>query len=87
MTPNPGGLISTATVANSPLVGGDAGLSLSATVSGNTGYFDLSYNLTSFSWLLGDWDGDSAYDDNPSSRATFGIYKGAEMLIYSREIY
>ena len=87
MTPNPGGLSSTATVANNPLLAGDAGLALSATGSGNTGYYDLSYTLTSFSWLLGDWDGDSAYDDDPASRATFGIFKGSDMLIYSREIY
>ena len=87
MTPNPGGLSSTATVANNPLLAGDAGLALSATGSGNTGYYDLSYALTSFSWLLGDWDGDSAYDDDPASRATFGIFKGSDMLIYSREIY
>ena len=87
MTPNPGGLSSTATIANNPLLAGDAGLALSATGSGNTGYYDLSYTLTSFSWLLGDWDGDSAYDDDPASRATFGIFKGSDMLIYSREIY
>ena len=28
-----------------------------------------------------------AWDDNPASRATFGIFKGSDMLIYSREIY
>ncbi len=47
----------------------------------------FTYALTSQSWLLGDWDGDSAYDDDPASRATFGIFKGSDMLIYSREIY
>ncbi len=87
LTPNPGGLVSAATLANSPLLSGDAGLSLSAPGSGNTGYFDVGYDLTSYSWLLGDWDGDNGWDDNPSSRATFGIFRGPDMLIYSREIY
>ena len=87
LTPNPGGLSSTATVGNSPLLAGDAALSLSATGANNTGYFDVTYSLTSHSWLLGDWDGDSSYDDDPASRATFGIFKGSDMLIYSREIY
>ena len=87
LTPNPGGLSSTPSLAYSPLLSGDAGLSLSPTGSGNTGYFDLSYDLTSFSWLLGDWDGDSAYDDDPSSRATFGIYKGPDPVIYTHELY
>ena len=62
-------------------------LPTSATGTNNTGYLDLTYALTSQSWLLGDWDGDSAYDDDPASRATFGIFKGSDMLIYSREIY
>ena len=66
---------------------GDAALSLGATGATNTGYFDVTYDLTSKSWLLGDWDGDASYDDDPASRATFGIFKGSDMLIYSREIY
>ena len=87
LTPNPGGLSSTASIGNSPLAAGKAGLSLSATGVNNTGYFDVTYDLTAHSWLLGDWDGDSSFDDDPASRATFGIFKGSDMLIYSREIY
>lgn len=34
--------------------------------------------------LQGNWSG-GAYDQNPSSRATFGIYKGSEEIIYIRE--
>ncbi len=91
MTPNPGGLASTSRVfgdlISAQFQAGDGGLELSATGSGNMGYFDLQYDLTSLWWLRGDWDGDSTWDDDPASRATFGIYKGPDMLIYSREIY
>jgi MSHA biogenesis protein MshQ len=34
--------------------------------------------------LRGNWSG-GAYDENPSARATFGIYKGAEEVIFMRE--
>ena len=76
LTPNPGGLSSSATIGNSPLVAGDAALSLGATGATNTGYFDVTYDLTSKSWLLGDWDGDASYDDDPASRATFRHLQG-----------
>ncbi|MBL8472577.1 MAG: hypothetical protein JNM98_12325 [Rhodocyclaceae bacterium] len=37
-------------------------------------------------WLLGRWVG-SAYDQNPSARAVFGIYKNSDKLIQMRENY
>lgn len=37
-------------------------------------------------WLQGAWCG-TAYDDDPSARATFGKYKGADPFIYLRENY
>jgi MSHA biogenesis protein MshQ len=92
MTPDPGGLSSTPTIANSPLVLGDAGLSLTATGDGNTGHFDLEFDLTTATgtdkeWLFYDWDEDSSHDDNPTGRATFGIYAGEQVVIYTRELY
>jgi hypothetical protein len=42
-------------------------------------------------YLLGRWDavdqgGDGfLYDDNPTARATFGIFKGSEEVIFIRE--
>ena len=50
---------------------------------------DIVVDLSSASLpsLLGDWDGDLSYDDNPSGRATFGIYKGRDAIIYERELY
>ena len=78
---------STATIANVPFVGGEAGVSFSA--SNQTGYIDISVpGLTSnFSWLNFDWDNDGNYDDGPEGRATFGIYKGHQIQIFFREVY
>jgi MSHA biogenesis protein MshQ len=92
LTATPGGLSTTPVIANSPLSSGRAGLSLSATGEGNTGYFDLSWDLSAatgedLEYLWGDWDGDSSYDDDPTARATFGIYRGRTEIIYLREIY
>lgn len=49
---------------------------------------------TSLPWLQGSWDVDNYskddprhYKDNPSARATFGIFKGRAPVIYRRERY
>ena len=55
--------------------------------AGNTGYIEISSNLSNLSWLLYDWDADSSHDNCPSARATFGIYKGNNNQIYFREVY
>jgi len=82
-----GSATSTASIANSPLVLGLAGLSLSA--PGDTGFIDITSSIfiSSFPWLNYDWDGDGSHDDSPSARATFGIYKGNSQQIYFREVY
>ncbi len=50
---------------------------------------DIEIDLSSagLGSLRGDWDGDSLYDDNPTGRATFGIYKGRDPIIFLRELY
>ncbi|BCR06394.1 hypothetical protein DESUT3_34630 [Desulfuromonas versatilis] len=68
-----------------PFAGGAAPLALSAPGSGGDGYVDLGADLSSLFWLRYDWDGDGSHDDGPSSRASFGIYKGNSRLIYLRE--
>jgi MSHA biogenesis protein MshQ len=93
LAPSPPPLTTTPSL-TSPLVAGDAGLSLSA--PGSPGYFDLLLDLSSASgaalpWLRYDWpfDGnsDGSFDDDPQGRATFGIYSGDEPLVYVREVY
>lgn len=72
-----------ATLANSPLLSGSAGLSFSAPGAGNTGSVDIRGALaTAYPWLLYDWDGNGAHDNEPRSRLTFGIYKGSSKKIY-----
>jgi MSHA biogenesis protein MshQ len=92
MTPVPPGLPTAPTIANNPLLLGDAGLSLSPPGAGNTGYVDLEFDLSiatgaALPWLRYDWDGDTIHDDNPTGRATFGIYAGSAPIIYQRELY
>lgn len=70
----------TATV-NSPFVAGNGGLSLSRPGAGNNGYVDIT--VTTPIWLQYNWTG--AGNANPTSRATFGIFKSP--LIYRRENY
>ena len=78
---------STAILANTPLLAGNGGLSFSAPGAGNTGYIDVSADLSSLPWLLFDWDHDGGHDDAPTAKATFGIYKGNSRQIYLREVY
>lgn len=87
--PVPGTLSTTPSLAYSPLLSGDAGLTLSAPGSGSTGYADLLFDLAGASrpWLLGDWDGDGLYLENPQGRATFGINAGEGEMIFVRDVF
>jgi hypothetical protein len=42
---------------------------------------------SSYPWLQGSWDADGQYNDNPSARATFGIFEQKPPIIYRRERY
>ena len=50
---------------------------------GNSGAIKLT--ATAPSWLQYNWQG--AGNTNPTARATFGIYKGTDKVIYFRELY
>ncbi len=75
-----------ATIANAPLLNGDAGLSLSAPGAGGEGYVDVTADLSVLPWLRYDWDSNGTFDD-PAGKATFGIFKGNPRDIYLRERY
>ena len=95
LTRNPPALPTVPAIANDPLVGGEAGLSMSAPGAGNPGTVDIEVELgpagAAARWLQYDWphDGntDGVLDDNPRGRATFGIHAGDDSLIYLREVY
>ncbi len=59
-------------------------LVLSAPGAGNDGSVDIAH--TAAGWLRYDWDGDGSAED-PWARLTFGIFQGADALIYRREVY
>lgn len=53
---------------------------------GNSGFVDIRVDLgvDGFPWLRFDWDNDGS-DDDPTARASFGLYPGREEIIYIRE--
>ncbi|MDQ2696034.1 MAG: hypothetical protein M3Z21_11790 [Pseudomonadota bacterium] len=66
-------------------------LRLTAPGAGNTGSVGFIYDAPA--WLHFDWNGvdegndGNLYDDDPGGRATFGVFRGPERLIYRRELY
>jgi MSHA biogenesis protein MshQ len=83
----------TFTLANSTLVDGDGQLSFSAPGADCIGYSGITLDLTTLGigHLLYDWDGVDqgldldAYDDDPTGRIDFGLFKGPDEFIYIRE--
>ncbi|MHB0973122.1 MAG: DUF6701 domain-containing protein [Thiobacillus sp.] len=66
----------------------DLAVQLGATGSGSTCVGGVATATTGAAqtWLQGRWSG-SAYDRNPAARASFGLYRGSNALIYLREMY
>ncbi len=62
-----------------------APIQLSAPGAGDTGSVDAILNVPTY--LLYDWDNDGSNDDDPKSKATFGIYGPDNKQIYIREVY
>jgi MSHA biogenesis protein MshQ len=60
-------------------------IELEATGAGNQGQIGVSYDV--FDWLKYDWSGNDIYDENPSAVATFGLYRGNDRIIYTREVF
>lgn len=79
------------------MTSGDAGLSFSPVDAGSTGYAEVRLNLDAagLPWLKHDWDGNcgpanvppGCFDNPPPARASFGIYRGSDRVIYIREVY
>ncbi|WP_018953486.1 DUF6701 domain-containing protein [Thioalkalivibrio sulfidiphilus] len=79
-----------ASVVNTPASGGRLDVRLNAPGAGNTGYVDVTPDISvsngaDLPWLTFDWDGDGTLR-GPEARATFGVYGGNERHIYIREL-
>ncbi|MBA3581086.1 MAG: Ig-like domain-containing protein [Gammaproteobacteria bacterium] len=53
--------------------------------AGQSGSVDVLWTVPTY--LQFDWDNNGSYTDNPSNKATFGIYGGTNRQIYTRELY
>jgi len=78
---------STASLLNSPFSSGQGNLSFSAPGEDNQGYIDIKGSLAGFEWLQFDWNSDGNFNENPSGRASFGLFTGSDKLIFRREVY
>lgn len=77
---------SVAAIAHEPLTSGLLGLSFSAPGAGNVGELDYRVDLdvAATPWLRYDWNGDGT-PENPTGRASFGLYAGPHSLVYQRD--
>lgn len=86
---NPAGL-STPIVVFTPFASaGDVNYRFPSPGAGNDGFVDTTTDLNAAShlWLRYDWDVDGDFDDDPSARATFGIFEGDPVQIYIQQIF
>lgn len=83
-----GGTTSAALTNSSPLTNGVATMTFAAPGEDNQGYVDIqSQTSLNFGWLLGDYDNDGVYDDEATGRASFGLFRGSENIIFRREVF
>lgn len=68
-----------------PPLAGDFNLYLLAPGAGHDGSTTVTADVPA--WLRFDWDGAIPGLENPSGIATFGIYRGEDRRIYTREVY
>jgi hypothetical protein len=83
---------STVTVANSTASAGVFDVNFSSPGAGVDGYIDVTPLLgaagANLEWLQYDWStGTNTFDENPTAKATFGIYKGNDVQIYIQQTY
>ncbi len=68
-----------------PTLGGDFNLYLQAPGDGNDGSTTITADVPA--WLRFDWNVAVPGLENPAGTATFGIYRGDDRRIYTRELY
>lgn len=67
------------------LSGKSQAIELASPGAGNQGQIGVSYDA--YDWLKYDWDNDSAFDNNPSAVAAFGLYRADDRLFHWRETF
>jgi hypothetical protein len=84
----PAGL-SVPAVINAPAAARDVNYSYPTPGDGNDRFIDTETNLSTAAHLClrYDWIVDGVFDDDPTARATFGIYEGDPVQIYIQQIY
>ncbi len=91
VTPSLSGGTSTVTVISTNATAGVLDISLTAPGAGKTGYIDVTPDLKKndfgVPWLQYDWNSTIPGLENPTGRATFGIYNGNPPQIYIRQIH
>jgi MSHA biogenesis protein MshQ len=87
--------LSIPTVVYSPPMLGDIVYRYPSPGAGNTGTVDTTTRLDDITipgrdpqlWLRYDWDVDGEFDDDPTARATFGVFEGNPVQIYIQQVY
>jgi len=80
--------ISKASLLNIAMISGSSGISFSPPGAGNTGYINVTSNISSsLSWLQYTWNQGGTGNTSPSAIVTFGVYQGNPNIIYFREVY
>jgi hypothetical protein len=79
-------------VVNKPALSGVLNVNLSSPGPDIDGYIDVTPELSdtgaNLEWLKFDWSGTSStFDENPTAKATFGIYKGSSFQIYIQQAF
>jgi MSHA biogenesis protein MshQ len=69
----------------SPLISGRGEIELGGTPSIND-FGSIDITLDAEPWLKFNWDNHLADDENPTGKATFGIYRGHDRIIYRHEV-
>ncbi|OUR64717.1 hypothetical protein A9Q79_05295 [Methylophaga sp. 42_25_T18] len=73
---------------HNPMISGSSIITFSAPGEDNQGFVDIQSQLAAnYDWLLGDYDNDGGYDDEATGRASFGLFRGSDNIIFRREAY